>query len=107
MLARRLDPIHAVAAAYRRRARSPVDVTRAALARVDAVDDGLSAFLSVWHDDALRSARLAEEELASGVDRGPRHGVPVAVKDLIDVAGRVATYGSKTVPDPTTPEAEG
>jgi len=100
MFARRLDPIQTVAAAYRSGARSPVGVTRAALARIDAVDDRLRAFVSVWHEDALVSARLAEKELAAGVDRGPLHGVPVALKDLIDVAGRTATYGSLTTPDP-------
>ncbi len=100
MLARRLDPIHTVAAAFRNGARSPVDVTSEVLERIDAVDDRLRAFLSVWHDDALRAARLAEEEIAFGVDRGPLHGIPVALKDLIDVQGRVATYGSHTTPDP-------
>lgn len=100
MLARRLDPIATVAAAFRSRQRTPVEVTTAAFERIADVEARLNAFVSVWHDDALGSAERAQVELAAGVDRGPLHGIPVVLKDLIDVAGHVSTYGSQVAPDP-------
>ncbi|TVR89952.1 MAG: amidase [Trueperaceae bacterium] len=100
MLARRLDPITTVAAAYRSGQRTPVEVASAAFERIDAVEERLNAFVSVWHDEALASAERAQAELGAGIDRGPLHGIPVALKDLIDVAGHASTYGSLVVPEP-------
>ncbi|HMQ33727.1 MAG TPA: amidase [Chloroflexaceae bacterium] len=84
-------------AAARLRARevSPVDLAEAALARIAALDPRLNAFQLVAAEAALSDAREAERELAAGRDRGPLHGLPVAVKDLFDMAGLPAAAGSK------------
>jgi aspartyl-tRNA(Asn)/glutamyl-tRNA(Gln) amidotransferase subunit A len=55
----------------------------------------LNCFVTVDADGALRAAEQADRELAAGVDRGPLHGIPVGVKDLIDTAGLRTTYGSE------------
>ena len=106
MLARKLDGIDAVAAAYRSGERSPVDETRAALARAHEVEPDLNAFVTLWDESAIRDAEAAERELRSGIDRGPLHGVPVAVKDLIDVQGSTATYGSRAEPARLRPDRD-
>lgn len=83
------------AAAIRAGATSPTALLEAALARIDALDRRLNAFQLVLADEARAAARRAEEELAAGHDRGPLHGVPVAVKDLLDMAGHPTTAGSR------------
>jgi len=80
---------------YRRRTLSPVEVVRAALARIEALDPKLNSFISVLATEALAAAETAERELAAGHDRGPLHGVPVAIKDLIAVAGAPTTFASR------------
>lgn len=99
-LSRQLEPIQALAAAYRRGDESPVRVTADLLGRIERDNPALNAFISVWHDAALESADAAERELRAGRDRGPLHGVPVALKDNIEVEGSSATYGSHAVPRP-------
>jgi aspartyl-tRNA(Asn)/glutamyl-tRNA(Gln) amidotransferase subunit A len=54
----------------------------------------LNAFSSIDETRALASAEKVDEELRSGIDRGPLHGIPVAIKDIIDVAGQKTTSGS-------------
>lgn len=70
------------------------DVVDIYLARIESENEFHHAFKSVFADDARRQARVLDEELAAGKWRGPLHGVPVAVKDNIDIAGRNATAGS-------------
>jgi aspartyl-tRNA(Asn)/glutamyl-tRNA(Gln) amidotransferase subunit A len=65
------------------------------LERIRHDDPRLNAFILVMADDARRQARLADEELASGEDRGPLHGVPISVKDLFDVEGTATTAASR------------
>jgi aspartyl-tRNA(Asn)/glutamyl-tRNA(Gln) amidotransferase subunit A len=74
-------------AAFRARRLSPVEVTEACLARIGERDAELHAFVTVTGELAREQARTAEAELAAGRDRGPLHGVPIALKDLIDTAG--------------------
>ncbi|GAA4615775.1 amidase [Saccharopolyspora hordei] len=73
---------------------SAVALTRAALSAVEEFDAGLNAFTAVDRDGALQAAEKADAELAGGTDRGPLHGIPVAVKDIIDVAGLPCEMGS-------------
>ncbi len=87
--------IAGVAAQIRTRAISPVELAEAALARLIARDPQLNAFQLVLADQALADARAAEAAIAAGDYRGPLHGVPVAVKDLLDLAGTPTTAGSK------------
>src|SRR4051794_29916694 len=86
-------------AAYRARQLSPVDATRACLDRIARRDPELHAFITVTAELALAQARTAEAELAAGNDRGPLHGVPIALKDLIDTAGVATTGGSALFAD--------
>ncbi len=72
---------------------SPVDVTTALLARIDALDGGLHSYARVTPDIALQQAQEAENELAQGICRSPLHGIPIAFKDLIDTAGVVTAAG--------------
>jgi aspartyl-tRNA(Asn)/glutamyl-tRNA(Gln) amidotransferase subunit A len=80
---------------YRDRALSPVEATRAVLDRVRRLDQRLNSFITVLEQPALEQARRAEAELSQGNDRGPLHGVPVSLKDLIDTAGTRTTAASR------------
>jgi amidase len=73
---------------------SPVDLTRAQLERIDALEPSLMAYAMVTADRAREEARRAEAEIQSGHYRGPLHGVPVAVKDLCFTAGTPTRGGS-------------
>jgi aspartyl-tRNA(Asn)/glutamyl-tRNA(Gln) amidotransferase subunit A len=88
-------PIATVAAGYRDGSLSPVAVTELTLARIAARNPALNAFLTVTADAARAAAQRAEEELAQGHDRGLLHGIPLALKDLIDTAGVPTTCGSR------------
>ena len=84
-----------VAADVRRGSLSPVELTRAQLDRIDALDPQLHAYLHVAHDRALEQARAAEREIRAGRYRGPLHGVPVAVKDLCATRTMPTTCASR------------
>jgi len=73
---------------------SPVEVTQAVLARVDALQPKLNAFITVCHESALVQAKVAEAAVMKGETLGLLHGVPYAVKDLVNTAGVRTTYGS-------------
>jgi aspartyl-tRNA(Asn)/glutamyl-tRNA(Gln) amidotransferase subunit A len=66
---------------------SSVELTRACLARIEALNPSLNAFITVTADPALADAQRAESEIQHGRWRGPLHGIPIALKDLIDTAG--------------------
>jgi aspartyl-tRNA(Asn)/glutamyl-tRNA(Gln) amidotransferase subunit A len=78
---------------------SPVEAVAAALARVEQTESQLNAFIQVDAAGASAAARRAEADVVSGKQLGPLHGVPISVKDLIDVEGLRATYGSLTLKD--------
>jgi aspartyl-tRNA(Asn)/glutamyl-tRNA(Gln) amidotransferase subunit A len=69
-------------------------LAESALTAADDIGPTLNCFVTVDHDGALRAAAQADRELADGLDRGPLHGIPVGVKDLIDTAGLRTTRGS-------------
>jgi aspartyl-tRNA(Asn)/glutamyl-tRNA(Gln) amidotransferase subunit A len=75
------------AAGLRGKKFSPVELTKACLDRIDAIDGKLHSFITVTADLALEQARRLEQELYSGRDRGPLHGIPVALKDLYATKG--------------------
>src|SRR5574341_1866434 len=73
---------------------SPRVLVEDCLARIQRLNPHLNSFLTVMEDDALREAHAAEEATARGEDWGPLHGIPIAVKDLIDIAGERTTAAS-------------
>jgi aspartyl-tRNA(Asn)/glutamyl-tRNA(Gln) amidotransferase subunit A len=73
---------------------SPVELTRACLAQIEALNPVLNAFITVMAESALAEAHRAESEIAGGRWRGPLHGIPVALKDAIDTAGVRTTAAS-------------
>ncbi len=70
-----------------------VEVTELMLGRISDTNDELGAFLQTTEELAIRQARAADKEISEGKVRSPLHGVPIAVKDLLDTAGIVTTYG--------------
>ncbi|WP_406473725.1 amidase [Streptomyces platensis] len=74
---------------------SPVELTGSVLERLDAVEQRLGAYVAVSRETARESAALAEREIAAGRYRGPLHGIPFGLKDLIDVAGLPTTASSR------------
>jgi aspartyl-tRNA(Asn)/glutamyl-tRNA(Gln) amidotransferase subunit A len=94
-----LITISELAPRFRRREISPVEITRECLARIERLDPALNAFITVMAESAMAEARRAEVEILRGEWRGALHGVPVAVKDLIDVAGVRTTAASALYKD--------
>lgn len=88
-------------AAVRLRARtiSSVALTDASLRRIDAKNSDLRAFIRVDAREARDAARRLDDELLQGRDRGPLHGIPISLKDLIDVAGVPTTAASRVFAD--------
>ncbi len=84
-----------LARGYRKGSFSPVEVTQHLLVRIDALNPKYHAFIEVDHEGALAAARQAEREIASGRALGPLHGVPIGIKDIIDIAGQTTTSHSK------------
>lgn len=71
------------------------EIVETMLERIQSLNPHLNAYLTVMAEEALSVARRCDVELAAGEDRGPLHGIPVAVKDLYDTAGTRTTCGSK------------
>jgi aspartyl-tRNA(Asn)/glutamyl-tRNA(Gln) amidotransferase subunit A len=84
-----------LAAAIRARKISPVELTRAVLARIEKHNPALNAFVTIAAEEAICSAEKAEESLMRGEKLGSLHGVPLHVKDNLYVAASRTTFGSK------------
>jgi aspartyl-tRNA(Asn)/glutamyl-tRNA(Gln) amidotransferase subunit A len=91
--------ISELAARLRRGEISPVEITRDCLARIEKLNASLNAFITVMAESALAQARAAEAEIGRGEWRGALHGIPVALKDLIDTAGVLTTAASALYKD--------
>ncbi len=85
--------------AFASRTLSPVEYLTALLQRIDRLDPTLHAFIRLDADAAMEAARTAEKEIAANRIRGPLHGIPIGVKDIIDVAGLPTTCHSKILLD--------
>ena len=86
---------------------SPVEAVQACLDRIERLNGGLHAFISVYPDLALADARASEAAVMAGDDFGPLHGVPLAIKDLFAVRGMVRTCGSRLIAEgPGAADAE-
>jgi len=89
-----LETIAELAPRLRRKDISPVELTRDCLDRIEKLNPELNAFITVTAESALAEAQAAEDEISRDAWRGPLHGIPVALKDLIDTAGTRTTAGS-------------
>lgn len=96
-------PVHELASLMECRQVSPVEATEAVLENVGRHDDTLRAYIDVYRNDALQSARQAESEISGGRYRSPLHGVPLAIKDNIYFADRITTMGSRIHGDFVSP----
>lgn len=83
----------------RKKSVSPVELTRACLERIEELNPAVNAFITITDELALQQAGQAEAEIQAGNWRGPLHGVPIALKDLIDTAGIKTTAASAVFRD--------
>ena len=83
----------------RRRKLSPVELTQACLEEIESRNPSLNAFITVTAERALEQARAAEQEILRGDWRGPLHGIPIGLKDLVDTAGIPTTAASRLYKD--------
>jgi aspartyl-tRNA(Asn)/glutamyl-tRNA(Gln) amidotransferase subunit A len=90
-----LLPAHVLSAEIGARRLSPVDLVDAMLERIGATDGELHAFVEVYAEDARLAAEAADKAIRSGHRVGPLHGIPIALKDLIEIEGRITTGGSE------------
>ena len=74
---------------------SPVDLVDSLLQRIQTSEPQLHSFVEVYAGDARLAAEAAEKAIQSGHAVGPLHGIPVALKDLIELESRITTGGSK------------
>ena len=88
----------------RRRALSPVEITRAVLERIDRLNTRLGAYVMVHAERALGEARAAERAVMTGEPLGSLHGVPISIKDNLWTAGERTTYGSRLLAEFIAPE---
>ncbi|MCP5412234.1 MAG: amidase [Alphaproteobacteria bacterium] len=86
--------LHALSAGLAARRFTPVDVTEAFLARIAALEPRVHAFVEVYDAEARLAAEAAHKAIQSGHGLGPLHGIPVALKDLVEFEGRITTAGS-------------
>ena len=92
-------PLHALAVKLKSRSISPVDIVASCLDRIAKLDPKLHAFVEVYEAEARLAAEAAEKTIRSGHGVGPLHGIPIALKDLIELEGRVTTGGTAVLRD--------
>ena len=90
-----MNTIFELSTALRKRQVSPVELTRECLQRIEKVNPVLNAFILVTSELAMKQAQRAEDEIGQGKWRGPLHGIPIGLKDLIDTASIPTTAGSE------------
>jgi aspartyl-tRNA(Asn)/glutamyl-tRNA(Gln) amidotransferase subunit A len=99
MNAQSADPrhltVHQLSAAIQGRRLSPVELVDTLLDAIARVDEKLHAFVALYSDDARLAAEAADKAIRAGHSAGPLHGVPIALKDLVEIEGHVTTGGSK------------
>ena len=78
---------------------SPVELTQACLDRVQALDDRLNAFIRLTPERAMAEARAAEAAIMASGPKGPLHGIPIGLKDIVDTKGIATTCQSKILAD--------
>ena len=88
-----------VAAQVAARSLSPVELVTACLERIERFDGRVRSFVSVQAEEAVAAAQEAEHQIVSGSYRGPLHGIPVAIKDIVDVSGLPTRAGSALLAD--------
>ena len=74
---------------------SPVELAQSLLARIDALDPSLKAWVTIDREEVLSEAKRREDELGQGGPKGPIHGVPVGLKDIYYTAGMLTACGSR------------
>ena len=87
--------IAGLARALRAREITSAAVTEESLAQIAGKNPSLNAFIAVFGEEARAQAQQADKEIAAGRYRGPLHGVPISIKDLLDVRGTTTTAGSR------------
>jgi aspartyl-tRNA(Asn)/glutamyl-tRNA(Gln) amidotransferase subunit A len=97
--------ISQLAPKIKKREVSPVELTKAVLDRIEALDPMLNAYITVDAGGAMKAARKAQRQIARGNYLGPLHGIPISLKDLYDTKGLRTTAGSKIMAD-RVPEAD-
>ncbi|MFY4722796.1 amidase [Streptomyces sp. LaBMicrA B280] len=92
-------PLTAAAEAIRTRQLSPVELADSVLERIERMEPHLQAYVTVAAERTREAAREAERDIVAGRRRGPLHGIPMGVKDLIDVAGTATSASSRVRAD--------
>ena len=91
--------IESLSHGIRARQISPTELTHECLAHIEKLNPKLNAFITVLAESALEEARRAEQEIFRGNYRGPLHGIPIGLKDIIDTAGTRTTAASALFKD--------
>ena len=91
--------IHRLSAAIQTRRLSPVELVEDLLQAISRLDGKLHAFVALYAEDARLAAEAADKAIGAGHSAGPLHGIPIALKDLVEIEGLVTTGGSKVWQD--------
>lgn len=95
--------VHELSAAITDGSLTSADIVECCLGRIAAMDEKLHAFVTIYADEARQAARSADLAIGAGHRLGPLHGIPIALKDIIDMEGRVTTGGSMVWRDRISP----